>query len=209
MKLYDTGHVDQAIHLLIKEIDNNPKQIDNYLQLSTILIEQNSADQALELLKKAQQVVIQPEKLSYNIAICYYMLGDFEKSLEIMNKLPNDDETYYQKALIFMKLGQYQKALAFALTIKKMDARSLELIGDIWLSLGDLKNARAYFDKIPENKRSAKDNFLLGLTIFNQDKDQAQKFFEKAKKQDKNYVAHAEKQYAAIAKLIRGKDGRN
>lgn len=209
MNLYDAGKTDQAVHLLIKKIDEHPKKIDNYLQLSTILIEQNSAEQALELLQKAKQVVSDPEKLDYNIAICYYMLGDFEKSLALINKLPNNDETYYQKALIFMKLGQYQKALAFALTIKNLDDRSLELLGDIWLSLGDLKNAYTFFEKIPENKRSAKVNFLLGLTLFDLDKERAEKFFTKAKKQDPKYVAQAQKQYSAIAKLIRGKDGTN
>ena len=38
----------------------------------------------------------------------------------------DDEETMYQKALIFMKLGQYQKALAYALTLKNQDERTLE-----------------------------------------------------------------------------------
>ena len=36
--LYDAGKVDDAIHLLIKKINNHPKNIENYLQLSTYLI---------------------------------------------------------------------------------------------------------------------------------------------------------------------------
>ncbi|WP_276805038.1 tetratricopeptide repeat protein [Lactobacillus hominis] len=209
MKIYDAGDHDRAIHLLIKKIDNEPKNVDNYLQLATFLIEQNSAQQALELLQKAQVVVDQPEKLSYDIAVCYYMLGEFEKSLKLIDSLPNDDETLYQKSLIFMKMGQYQKALAFALTIKKQDNKILELLGDIWLSLGELKAAHDSFAKVPEKQRSAKVNFLLGLTIFDKDQKQAEQFFSEAKKLDKNYVAQAEKQYSAIAKLIRGKDGSN
>ena len=98
MKIYDAGDHDRAIHLLIKKIDNEPKNVDNYLQLATFLIEQNSAQQALELLQKAQVVVDQPEKLSYDIAVCYYMLGEFEKSLKLIDSLPNDDETLYQKS---------------------------------------------------------------------------------------------------------------
>ena len=58
--LYDAGKVDDAIHLLIEKINDHPQNIENYLQLSTYLIEQNSADQALELLEKARGLVDQP-----------------------------------------------------------------------------------------------------------------------------------------------------
>lgn len=165
--LYDAGKVDDAIHLLIKKINNHPKNIENYLQLSTYLIEQNSADQALELLEKARGLVDQPEALTYNIAVCYYMQGDFAKSLALLNSIPDDEETMYQKSLIFMKLGQYQKALAYALTLKNQDERTLELIGDIWLSLGDLKSANQTYSKILKDKRNAAEDAQNGkATVF-------------------------------------------
>ena len=207
--LFNADKKDKAIHLLIEKIDRDPKDINNYLQLSTYLIEENSIDQALELLQKAQGLVNKPEELNYNIAICYYMQGEFEKALSLINTLPNDDETLYQKALIFMKLGQYQKALAYALTIKKMDERTLELLGDIWLSLGDLSTAKQQFEKIAPSKRNAKVNFLLGLTIFDQDRDKAQKYFDRSKELDPAYFKQAQSQYAAIAKMLRGKDESN
>ena len=207
--LYDAGKVDDAIHLLIKKINNHPKNIENYLQLSTYLIEQNSADQALELLEKARGLVDQPEAFTYNIAVCYYMQGDFAKSLALLNSIPDDEETMYQKSLIFMKLGQYQKALAYALTLKNQDERTLELIGDIWLSLGDLKSANQTYSKILKDQRNVKVNFLLGLTLFDTNPDKAEKYFKVSKKQNPKYFAQAQKQYNAVAKLIRGKNGRN
>lgn len=207
--LYDTGNVDKAIHLLIEKINKDPKDIENYLQLSTYLIEQNAADQALELLEKARGLVKHPEDLIYNIAVCYYMQGDFAKSLTLLNSIADDEETMYQKALIFMKLGQYQKALAYALTLKNQDERTLELIGDIWLSLGDLKSANQTYNKISEDQRNAKVNFLLGLTLFDTNPDEAEKYFKLSKNQDPKYFAQAQKQYNAVAKLIRGKNGRN
>lgn len=108
-----------------------------------------------------------------------------------------------------MKLGQYQKALAYALTLKNQDERTLELIGDIWLSLGDLKSANQTYKKISEDQRNAKVNFLLGLTLFDTDPDEAEKYFKLSKNQDPKYFAQAQKQYNAVAKLIRGKNGRN
>lgn len=207
--LYDAGNVDKAIHLLIEKINKHPHDIENYLQLSTYLIEKNATDQALELLEKARSLVKHPEDLTYNIAVCYYMQGDFAKSLALLNSIADDEETMYQKALIFMKLGQYQKALAYALTLKNQDERTLELIGDIWLSLGDLKSANQTYNKISEDQRNAKVNFLLGLTLFDTDPDEAEKYFKLSKNQDPKYFAQAQKQYNAVAKLIRGKNGSN
>ena len=207
--LYDAGKINDAIHLLIKKINKNPKNIENYLQLSTYLIEHNSPEQALELLEKARGLVDHPEDLTYNISVCYYMRGDFSKSLALLNSIPDDEETMYQKSLIFMKLGQYQKALAYALTLKNQDERTLELIGDIWLSLGDLKSANQTYNKIIEDQRTAKVNFLLGLTLFDTNPEKAKNYFELSKNQDPKYFAQAQKQYNAVAKLIRGKDGRN
>lgn len=207
--LYDAGEVDKAIHLLVERINRDPKDIENYLQLSTYLIEQNAADQALELLEKARGLVNHPEELTYNIAVCYYLQGEFQKSLALLNSIKDDEETMYQKALIFMKLGQYQKALAYALTLKNQDERTLELLGDIWLSLGDLKAANQTYSQILKDKRNAKVNFLLGLTLFDTNPDEAEKYFKLSKNQDPKYFAQAQKQYNAVAKLIRGKNDRN
>lgn len=208
-KLYDAGEVDRAIHLLIKEIDQHPKQVENYLQLSTYLIEQNSPDQALELLQKAQSLIDKPQELVYNIAVCYYMQGEFKKSLALLDTLPNNDETLYQKALVFMKLGQYQKALAYAMTIKLSDERTLELLGDIWLSLGNLQQANSSYSAINTEKRNAKVNFLLGLTVLDQDRKKAQEYFKRSEKKDSAYFANAKKQYAALMEMVRGENGKN
>ncbi len=207
--LYDAGEVDKAIHLLVERVNRDPKDIENYLQLSTYLIEQNAADQALELLEKARGLVNHPEELTYNIAVCYYLQGEFQKSLALLNSIKDDEETMYQKALIFMKLGQYQKALAYALTLKNQDERTLELLGDIWLSLGDLKTANKTYSQILKDQRNSKVNFLLGLTLFDTNPNEAEKYFKLSKNQDPKYFAQAQKQYNAVAKLIRGKNDKN
>ncbi|WP_290078399.1 tetratricopeptide repeat protein [Lactobacillus taiwanensis] len=207
--LYDAGEVDKAIHLLVERINRDPKDIENYLQLSTYLIEQNAADRALELLEKARGLVNHPEELTYNIAVCYYLQGEFQKSLALLNSIKDDEETMYQKALIFMKLGQYQKALAYALTLKNQDERTLELLGDIWLSLGDLKTANKTYSQILKDQRNSKINFLLGLTLFDTNPNEAEKYFKLSKNQDPKYFAQAQKQYNAVAKLIRGKNDKN
>ncbi|QNQ82444.1 tetratricopeptide repeat protein [Lactobacillus sp. PV037] len=205
--LYDSGKTDLAIHQLIEKIDHDSKNIDNYLQLSTYLIDQNSIAQALELLQKASAVVDKPQDLAYNLAVCYYLEGDFNKSLSLLNQLENTQETIYQKALVFLKLGQYQKALAYALSLRKQDKRTLELLGDIWLSLGDLNQAKANYEKIEAQDRSSKVEFLLGLTLLEENLEQAHLHFDLSKQKDPTYFKQANAQYASLLKLIRGKNG--
>lgn len=205
-ELYNDGKVDQAIHLLIKKIDDKPQNVENYLQLSTYLLEQGSADQAQKLLEQAQHLVKKPRELSYNLAVCYYMQGDFDKALNLLDQIPNDDLTLYQKALTYLKLGQNQKALAYALTIKKIDERVQELLGDIWLSMGEFKQAEQMYLSIPKDKRTAKIYFLLGVTTLEKDRDQAENYFDQAKKMDLKYYHHAMSQYASIMKMLNDKE---
>lgn len=205
-QLYNDGQIDQAIHLLIKKIDQKPQRVENYLQLSTYLIEQGSVDQAAELLRQAQHLVQKPKELNYNLAVCYYMQGEFDQAIQLLDQIPNDDLTLYQKALTYLKLGQSQKALAYALTIKKIDARVQELLGDIWLSLGENQQAQAAYLAIPTAKRSAKVYFLLGVAATVQDRQQAQKYFAQSKSMDSKYYNHAMDQYAALLKTINDKE---
>uniref|UniRef100_UPI003F569179 tetratricopeptide repeat protein n=1 Tax=Lactobacillus acidophilus TaxID=1579 RepID=UPI003F569179 len=205
-QLYDEGKVDQAIHLLVQRIDDKPQNVDNYLQLSTYLIEQGSLDQAQQLLEHAQHLVKNPKELNYNLAICYYMQGDFDKALNLLDQIPNDELTLYQKALTYLKLGQSQKALAYALTIKNIDKRVQELLGDIWMSMGNNDMARQMYLKIPLEKRTAKIYFLLGVSTLEKDRTQAKEYFDRAKKMDEKYYKRAMDQYASIMKMLNDKE---
>lgn len=205
-QLYDNGKVDQAIHLLVQKIDQKPQNIENYLQLSTYLIEQGSVDQAQQLLEQAQHLVKKPQELNYNLAVSYYMQGDFDKALALLDQIPNDDLTLYQKALTYLKLGQSQKALAYALTIKKVDDKVQELLGDIWMSLGENAQAQQAYLMIPKDRRTAKIYFLLGVSAMEKDRTQAEAYFAKAKAMDEKYYKRAMDQYASIMKMLNDKE---
>ena len=205
-QLYDNGKVDQAIHLLVQKIHQKPHNIENYLQLSTYLIEQGSVDQAQQLLEQAQHLVKKPQELNYNLAVSYYMQGDFDKALALLDQIPNDDLTLYQKALTYLKLGQSQKALAYALTIKKVDDKVQELLGDIWMSLGENTKAQQAYLMIPKDRRTAKIYFLLGVSTMEKDRTQAEAYFAKAKAMDEKYYKRAMDQYASIMKMLNDKE---
>lgn len=201
-ELYNSKKVDEAIHALIEKIDKDPHNTDNYLQLSTYLIDQGAGDQAMQLLEKAKGLVKDSNALDYNLAVAYYTQGEFDKALNLLNNIPNDDLTLYQKALVYLKLGQNEKALAFALSIKNVDDRVKELLGDIWLAWGDLKSAKQSYDSIPEDNRTAKIYFLLGVSTYSENRDLAEKYFAKSKSLDEKYYNNAKDQYGSLMKLI-------
>lgn len=166
-KVLPSNKQEAYIHSLICKIDAAPSDVNNYLELSTYLIENNSPEQALELLQKAKACTNDDtSSLDYNIAICFYMLGDYQAAGKILDSMPNNDATLYQKALVAIKSGQYAKALAYAITIKKPSMRTYELIGDCWLSQGKLVEARLEYKKIEASIRSAKINFYWVLPTF-------------------------------------------
>lgn len=198
----ENKETNRQIHQLVTKIDASPQKTENYLKLATLLIEQGSFDQATQLLEQAKQLVKKPQDLDYDLAVCYYMQGDFDHALRLLDQIPNDDLVLYQKALVFLKLGQNQKALAHALTIKNTDDRVRELLGDIWLSLGELKKAESSYKQIDSNSRSAKVNFMLGITVFSDNRDQAEEYLNISKKQDSKFFAQAKKEYEAVLKMV-------
>lgn len=206
-ELYQAGKSKEAIHQLIALIDQEPKNANNYMQLATYLLDQGSPEQAQELLEKARGLVDNPGDLDYDLAVAYYANGDFDKSLALLKNIPNDDLTLYQKALVYLKMGQTSRALAHALSIKEQGDKVKELLGDIWLALGDLKAAEGSFLAIPEKKRSAKVNFLLGVSCLEADQDRADQFFAKAEKMDPKYYKQAKNQYQSLLKLVSQKQG--
>lgn len=202
-QLYQAGQTDKAIHLLVKAVDAHPQEINNYLQLSTYLLEQGSVGQAQQLLEQAQHLVKKPRELFYNLAICYYMQGEFKQALTILDELPNTDPALYQKALVFLKLGQPERGLAYALTIKHPDAESWELIGDLWLNLGETNQATSSFAKIAPRQRSAKVWFLLGVALLPTDRSQAHSAWKRSRQLDEKYYQQAWQQYQTIIQAVK------
>ncbi|RMC25121.1 MULTISPECIES: lipopolysaccharide assembly protein LapB [unclassified Lactobacillus] len=202
----DNKMIKKRIDNLISEIDNHPQESENYLKLATILIEEGSFDQATQLLEQAKNAVKNPQDLDYDLAVCYYMQGKYDQALKLLDHIPNDDLVLYQKSLVLMKMGQLQKALAYALTISETDDRVLELLGDIWLGLGEFDQAEKSYTTISQDQRSAKVNFMLGITILTKNRDLAEKYFTISQKQDIKYFEQAQKKYDALLKIIGDKD---
>lgn len=195
---------DKKITELIKKIDQNFEDVDAYLELSTILIEKQDPNDAIELLLKAKTLVKNSEALDFNLAIAYYYVGDFKHAEDILSKLPNTDENNFEKARVYFKLGKYAKSLAFILTVKSHDDRYFELLGDIWLALGDNEQAYAAFNQI--KTPTAKSMFLAGVSVISSDFNHAQEMFAQAKKMDQKVYQQLKTQFDDLIKVQMGKN---
>ncbi len=200
--LYSDGKVERAIHLLVKAIDDQPRDTENYLQLATYLVAQNSPEQARELLEKGQRLVDHPEALSYDLAVTEYLCGKMTQALNLLNQIPNDDATMYQKALVYLKIAQPEKALAFSLSIKHQDEKVLELQADCWLSLGEMVKAKSLLAKIPPFKRTTKVWFLLGIIALPESKAVADTDFEKSFQKNHIQYEQLKLQYQSLLKIV-------
>lgn len=197
----------KEIKRLISLIDQNPAVTKNYNDLAEQLFLNKSADLAQELLQKALTQVNEPEELYYNLALADYFVGDFAQSIVYLDKLPQNDAVLYQKGLAYFKQNQFQKALAFAMSIQEKDNNSSELLADIWLGLGQMAQAKENLLAISAKERSAKVLFLLGVTTLENDQDASMAFFDQAEKKDPKYFQETKKQYDSLLNLV--KQGKN
>ncbi|MEJ6348340.1 tetratricopeptide repeat protein [Holzapfeliella sp. He02] len=207
--LFEQGQTDEAVHLLVEQIDQNPKETAGYLQLSLFLVKGNELEKAIELLLKAANLVENPKDLYFNLATSYYLKGDLEKSLNLLNQLPDTADNLYQKALVYFNVQNYQKALAYGMTAEQKnptDTQIQELMGDLWLAMGELTQAQRYFEKIIATKPTAKAYTFFGICLYSQDYQKAQDCFEQATKLDEPETKKILNQYESLLSAV--KDGK-
>lgn len=204
--LFEQGKTDEAVHLLVNQIDHNPKDIQGYLQLSLFLVKGNELEKAIELLLKAANIVEKPKDLYFNLATAYYLKGELEKALSLLNQLPDTADNLYQKALVYFNVQQYPKALAYAMTSDQKnpsDSQTKELLGDIWLSMGDLKQASYYFNEAVKINPTAKSYVFLGICLYSENYEQAQVYFEKANEVNAKVAKQVLNQYESLLSAVK------
>lgn len=80
------GEVNKAIEILTHAIQQQPAQVASYTRLSYILREAGQVDKALELLKKAEQLVTDdPKQVYVHLAHTYMDMGDLDNARKYSN----------------------------------------------------------------------------------------------------------------------------
>lgn len=148
---------NKIVHELVKKIDSNPQKAENYFDLSALLIEQQSFDQAEELLNKALGNVRDADGvdlIQFGLGNLYYTQSEYDKTIQVMQTIKSkklQPDANQMIAQSYFAQNKYQIAFAFALTAqekKQQDISINSLLGDITLAMGDLDSAEHYYDLV-------------------------------------------------------------
>lgn len=193
----------KIIHGLVKKVEQHPDNQDVYYQLGSYLTKVKDYVHAEELYKKAishfDEKDIKADLLVYGLGNVFYEAELYVEAIQAFQKVTNPEmkeNAFLMLAQSYMAQESYQQALAFAITAQEINSKNIdtnELIGDIFLALGQFENAAQYYDLVLESDQNhAKANFQRGLvnmvlglefdTYFTRSRSANQKYFDAQKK---------------------------
>lgn len=150
---------------LQKQIDDNPGDIKNYLDLSGTLLEKNQNEEALATLLKAKQLDAENYELNLALADVYYALKKPSEAFASLKTafanaempLPNKVKILSQMLLRFGKPDVVKNATELGLITlnqHKNDAKIVVLYGDILYQQGNLSGAKEqYINAIKQSEQ--------------------------------------------------------
>lgn len=210
-QLFNKGDKEAAIKLIVADLNKDPKQLSEILQLSTYLVQAGDLEQAEELLARSLEMFKDNQDLLYNLGNIYYLADKFDKANEIFQKLVDDDyafEAYFMMAKTLNQQGKKQLAIMYALTATEKapkDLRANELLADLLLANGNFEESLSFYQKANEIKPEAKYYFNMALCAMNLKKDY-QTYLNKSKSLDQKYYLKNEKKLAELQEFIKQGD---
>lgn len=210
-KLFNQGDKEAAIKLIVADLNKNPKQLPEILQLSTYLVQAGDLEQAEELLARSLEMYKDNQDLLYNLGNVYYLADKFDKANDIFQNLVNDDyafEAYFMLAKTLDQQGKRQLAIMYALTAAEKSPKDLqanELLADLLLANGNFQESLGFYKTANEIKPQAKYYFNMALCAMNLHQDY-QNYLDQSKKLDEKYYLKNEKKLAELQEFIKQGD---
>lgn len=210
---------EQLVHRLVKAIDEDPNQFNNYYDLGSLLTRLNDYVQAEELFQKALGIF---EKrgdnravnyLKYGLGNLYYTVGKPDQAIKLYDEIDDEHlkaDSYLMLAQSYMKKKDYKKAIAYGLTaydIVSDDPEVNQVLGDSMLALGEFKKAKQYYDQILLHHPGRADTqFNRGLVAMALGEPYKQ-YLAQAKQLDLDYYQKSEKRISDIEHALRKMNG--
>ena len=207
----------KATHRLVKAIDDDPYNVENYYELGTILTEMQSFPQAEELFKKALTIFTKDQHaqslLHYGLGNVFYSSGLYKEAVEEFQYVTDNNlksEAYLMIAQAYFAQQNYQQAMAFALTASDNlphDKEPKKLMADCFFALGDFKTAISFYQQVLTiDDKDVHTLFQLGLAKYVTESQEAgQKYFEKVKQLDFSYYQRMQSRLSDIENALKAK----
>ncbi|KRO00222.1 tetratricopeptide repeat protein [Companilactobacillus kimchiensis] len=210
-QLFNKGDKTAAIKLVVADLNQDPKQLPEILQLSTYLVQAGDLEQAEELLARSLELFKDNQDLLYNLGNVYYLADEFDKANGIFQKLVDDNyafEAYFMMAKTLNQQGERQLAVMYALTaVEKApdDLQANELLADLLLANGNFSEALGFYKNVNKTKPQAKYYFNMALCAMNLKQDY-QEYLNESKKLDEKYYLKNEKKLSDLQEYIKQGD---
>jgi tetratricopeptide (TPR) repeat protein len=161
--LKEQGNPELAVETLKKAIANNPRQLELYLNLSSLYEALEKTDQALGLLLDAEKGFEGEARLHFRIGVIYDAQGKRAESIERMKKViglnPRDAQALNFIGYTYAEMGiNLEEALAYlkrAVEIRPNDGFILDSLGWVYFKLKKYDDAIRYLEEaialVPED----------------------------------------------------------
>lgn len=196
---YITRKPDKAMKYYQKAVDKNTFNIKALYNYGLDKLHQNKADEALPVLERAERLNTKPlfdKLIPLAISSCYWLKGDINKAIEILENLKAKYKYLNPPTLItlgyfYMLKGEYDKAEEITLKALKdspENASAYDNLGQIYFNKKEYDKAEDYFKKAIEIKDTTVDS-LYYLAVINRDKGNTSKALELLNKADGCYIS--------------------
>ena len=192
-QLWEKGEFNEAIQLLIEEINDNPANSDSYYNLATMFILGKKYEDAKAILETAIEKYPENSIFVYAFGNLYYEIEDYSTSLTYFNQVLQFTETSLKKdAMVmigqnFLALNQSEKSLAYFLSAYEEDPSDITvilIIGNTLMQTGSFKEAKRYFElsieQAPKNDEAWFKRGVVGMAL-KEDNHSVKQYFDKAK----------------------------
>jgi len=192
---YKLGSIDNAVLYLNKiyENENNSKtDTFSYMSACYYLYQISKDNKYLDMIVKVSKKYKNlSEHTKRMLADTYIILKEYESALEVLNSM--DYTMDLKKALIYIKLKDYEKAILFLRKAKEQNVNPNTLDKILWilsfaeLKLNKLDQLKETLDSINERRNTFKANIELPLEIFfNQNKFTSKQYLDSVLKFDQD-----------------------
>ncbi|OEK70336.1 hypothetical protein AST00_00565 [Staphylococcus equorum] len=211
-KLIKQGNIEEALTALFANIEENPKEVENYINAGILIAEAGEVEKAEKFFQKA--ITLDPENgaIYYNLGNVYYNEGRFSEAIKLYQQALKYKvdlvDTNYMIGMSFNQLEAFKEALPFLMTAaEKDDRKDVEVQFQYGLVLCHLEMFEQAMTQLNHvltlDEKHSDALYNLGLATYMQTEDttQAIQIFERAVEANPGHVMsqHAIKTFKSIA----------
>ncbi|MCC2089564.1 tetratricopeptide repeat protein [Mammaliicoccus sciuri] len=190
VKLIQNKKFDEALSHLFENLEEDPKEVTNYINAGTILAEANDVERAEKFFQKAITVNESHGGAYYSLANLYYNQQRFEEAIKLyqhaIKRGLNDADTNFMLGMSFNELGAHTEALPYVMRAHELSEDDVEIGFQYGLTLCQLEmfdEAIMQLEKVLEKDSKHVDAlYNLGLAKYmkNENAEEALVYFRKA-----------------------------